>query len=364
MRESDIERDPRWAAIRARDSRAEGTFWYSVKTTGVYCRPTCGARPAKPENVDFHASPKAAERAGFRACKRCRPDLPPLAERQAATVARLCRLIEASEEEPSLERLASHVGLSVFHTHRMFKAITGLTPKAWAVAHRAKRVRAELAQRETITDAIYAAGYGSSGRFYKQSKARLGMTPTEYRRGAPNLEIRYALGSCSLGSLLVAATERGVCAILLGEDPAALTEELAGRFKEAKLIAGDRDFAGHVERAIAIVETPGAKLGLPLDLLGTAYQQRVWQALQKVPAGTTTTYSEIAKAMGEPKSTRAVARACATNAIAIAVPCHRVVRTTGELAGYYWGLERKRALIERERHQATLGKSRPGRAKR
>jgi AraC family transcriptional regulator of adaptative response/methylated-DNA-[protein]-cysteine methyltransferase len=343
-----VQNDPRWAAVRARDARADDAFFYSVKTTGVYCRPSCAARPPRPENVAFHASTADAERAGFRPCKRCKPDQPSAAERQAAQVAELCRLIENSEEVPTLERLASHAGLSIFHTHRLFKAVTGVTPKAYAAAHRANRVRRELEASSSVTEAIYGAGYNSSARFYEKSNELLGMTPSKYRSGGAALRIRFAIGECSLGSILVAATERGVCAILLGDDPEELAHDLERRFPRAELIGADAKFEDLVAKVVGLVEKPWSPTKLPLDIRGTAFQQRVWKALSKIPAGTTMTYSEIADAIGEPKAVRAVARACATNALAVAIPCHRVVRADGNLAGYRWGVERKRTLLARE----------------
>jgi AraC family transcriptional regulator of adaptative response/methylated-DNA-[protein]-cysteine methyltransferase len=340
--------DARWAALRARDRAADGTFVYSVATTGVYCRPSCAARPARPENVAFHATPADAERAGFRACKRCKPDQAPLAERQAAQVAALCRMIEDADQVPTLEQLAGRAGLSAFHTHRMFKAVTGVTPRAYAAAHRARRMRGELARRATVTEAIYGAGYGSSARFYEASNAVLGMTPTAYRAGGTGAEIRFAIGQCSLGAILVAATERGVCAILLGDDPEALAHDLERRFPRARLVGADPAFERLVAQVVGLVEQPGVGAELPLDIRGTAFQQRVWKALRRIPAGRTASYRDIARRIGAPRAVRAVAQACAANAIAVAIPCHRVVRTDGDLSGYRWGVERKRALLDRE----------------
>jgi AraC family transcriptional regulator of adaptative response/methylated-DNA-[protein]-cysteine methyltransferase len=340
--------DPRWAAVAARDAKADGKFVYSVKTTGVYCRPSCAARQARPENVQFHATAADAERAGFRPCKRCRPDQASLAEQQVAKVAELCRLIENAESVPSLETLATRAGLSVYHLHRVFKAITGLTPKAYAAAHRANRVRAELDRSSTVTDAIYGAGYSSNGRFYEEANGVLGMTPTNYRAGGTNMDIRFAIGECSLGSILVATSERGVCAILLGDDPDELARELQDRFPRAQLIGGDSAFEELVAKVVGFVEAPRLGLDLPLDVRGTAFQQRVWQALREVPAGKTVSYTEIAKRIGVPKSVRAVAHACSANSLAVAIPCHRVVRNDGGLSGYRWGVERKRVLLERE----------------
>jgi AraC family transcriptional regulator of adaptative response/methylated-DNA-[protein]-cysteine methyltransferase len=343
-----VESDPRWAAVKARDASADGAFFYAVRTTGVYCRPSCGARLARPENVAFHSSAAAAERAGFRPCKRCRPDQPPRAERQAAQVAELCRLIEASDEVPTLEQLARHVGLSPFHAHRLFRSVTGLTPKAYAAARRAARVRSDLRTKRTVTEAIYAAGYGSSARFYEQTSRLLGMTPTSYRAGGADVAIRFAVGECSLGSILVAATARDVCAILLGDDPHELTRDLQRRFPRAELVGGDRGFEQLVAQVVGLVEHPELGTKLPLDIRGTAFQQRVWDALRRIPAGKTASYSEIAKAIGAPRAVRAVAQACAANALAVAIPCHRVVRTDGDPAGYRWGVDRKRALLARE----------------
>lgn len=341
-------KDPRWAAVVARDLAADGQFFYSVKTTGVYCRPSCAARPARPENVEFHLTAVAAERAGFRPCKRCRPDQAPLAAQHAALVAELCRFIEHAEQTPSLQILAKHAGLSSYHLHRLFKAVTGLTPKTYATAHRASRVRSELRRSSTVTEAIYGAGYNSSGRFYETSNQVLGMTPTRYRRGGANTEIRFAIGQCSLGAILVAASECGVCAILMGDDPDALARDLQDRFPRATLVGGDAGFERVVARVVGFVEVPGLGLDLPLDLRGTAFQQRVWQALREIPAGETASYTDVAQRIGAPRAVRAVAGACAANTLAVAIPCHRVVRTDGGLSGYRWGVERKRALLERE----------------
>ncbi|MEX2262936.1 MAG: bifunctional DNA-binding transcriptional regulator/O6-methylguanine-DNA methyltransferase Ada [Bryobacteraceae bacterium] len=340
--------DSRWASVAARDPKADGKFYYSVKTTGVYCRPTCAARLPRPENVGFHATRKDAENAGFRPCKRCKPDQALPAERHPAKIAHACRLIEESENVPSLEQLAQHAGLSVYHFHRVFKAITGLTPKEYASAHRGRRVRSTLGKSATVTEAIYDAGYNSNGRFYETSDRVLGMTPSNYRAGGARTEIRFAVGECSLGSILVARSERGICAILLGDDPDKLTRDLQDQFPQANLIGGDAGFERLVSKVVGLVEAPALALDLPLDIRGTAFQQRVWQALRKVPAGSTASYTEIARRIGAPKSVRAVAQACGANALAVAIPCHRVVRHDGALSGYRWGVERKRTLLERE----------------
>jgi AraC family transcriptional regulator of adaptative response/methylated-DNA-[protein]-cysteine methyltransferase len=345
------EKDPRWAAVVARDAKADGQFYYSVKTTGVYCRPSCAARLARPENVQFHNTREEAEQAGFRPCKRCKPDQPSLLEQHAATVASVCRLIEKSETLWSLDELAEHAGLSRYYFHRVFKALTGLTPKAYAAAHRAKRIRNELGRSDTVTNAIFDAGYNSSSRFYAKSNQLLGMTPTKYRAGGADTAIRFAIGECSLGSILVASSDRGVCAILLGNDPNALVRDLEDKFPRSNLIGGDSEFEQLVAKVVGFVEAPTIGLDLPLDIRGTAFQQRVWQALREIPAGSTVSYTDIAERIGAPKGVRAVARACAANTLAVAIPCHRVIRNDGEMSGYRWGVERKRALLKKE---ATL----------
>ncbi len=341
--------DPRWAAVVARDRRADGTFYYSVETTGVYCRPSCASRRANPKNVRFHRTTADAERAGFRPCRRCRPDRPPLEQIHAATVAEICRAIEAADETPSLAELAKRAGLSPYHFHRVFKAVTGVTPRAYGAAHRTRRVRSELEKRsKTVTEAIYDAGFNSGGRFYETSGQLLGMTPTHYRAGGAETEIHFAVGECSLGSILVARSAKGVCAILLGDDPEPLVRDLEDRFPRATLVGGDAAFEQVVATVIGFVETPALGLDLPLDVRGTAFQQRVWQALREIPAGSTASYAEIAARIGAPNGARAVAHACGANALAVAIPCHRIVRTDGSLSGYRWGVERKRTLLRRE----------------
>ena len=340
--------DPRWAAVIARDAKADGQFYYSVRTTGVYCRPSCAARTARPENVQFHTTREAAEKAGFRPCKRCKPDQPSLVERHSAVVAKICGFIEKSGTLPSLEELATQAELSPYYFHRVFRAVTGLTPRAYATAYRATQLRNELGRSTTVTNAIYDAGFNSSSRFYEKSDQVLGMTPSSYRAGGVDIAIHFAIGECSLGSILVASSDRGVCAILLGDDPEALMRDLQDRFPRSNLIGGDSEFEQLVARVVGFVEAPAIGLDLPLDIRGTAFQQRVWQALRAIPPGTTVSYTDIAKRIGVPKSVRAVARACAANMLAVAIPCHRVIRSDGRLSGYRWGVERKRALLKRE----------------
>ncbi len=340
--------DPRWVALATGDPEADGRFYYAVRTTGIYCRPSCPARLPRQENVDFYATREEAEAHGFRPCKRCKPDQPSATERYTAKVTEACRIIEGSETVPNLEHLAQRVGLSTYHFHRVFKRVTGLTPREYAVAHREQRVRNELGRSDTITGAIFDAGYNSNGRFYEQSNEILGMTPTSYRSGGAQMDIRFAIGECSLGSILVAQSERGVCAIFLGDDPEELVRDLQDRFSRANLIGGDHEFEQRVARVVGFVESPGIGLDLPLDVRGTAFQQRVWQALREIPAGQTASYTDIACRIGSPKSVRAVAQACAANALAVAIPCHRVVRRDGSVSGYRWGVERKHALLTRE----------------
>ncbi|MGJ0510927.1 bifunctional DNA-binding transcriptional regulator/O6-methylguanine-DNA methyltransferase Ada [Methylocystis sp.] len=344
--------DARWAAVVARDARCDGDFYYCVETTGVYCRPSCPSRPAKRANVRFCATAAEAEAAGFRPCRRCQPDAPSQQERDAEKIARACRMIEAAEAAeapPTLAQLARTIGLSPYHFHRLFSRIAGVTPKAYAQAHRRARLRDELKESRTVTKAIYDSGYNSSARFYATTKDTLGMTPSAYRAGAPSETIRFAIGQSSLGAVLVAASAKGVCAISLGDDPEELLRDLQDRFPRATLVGGDAGFEGYVAAAVSMVERPQSSFELPLDMRGTAFQQRVWAALRDIPAGETASYAEIARRIGAPKATRAVAGACAANPVSLAVPCHRVVRSDGGLSGYYWGVERKRELLERER---------------
>jgi AraC family transcriptional regulator of adaptative response/methylated-DNA-[protein]-cysteine methyltransferase len=340
--------EARWKAVIRRDQAADGIFYYAVRTTGVYCRPSCPARRARRENVQFYVTCEAAEQAGFRPCQRCRPHEARSVALHAGAVEKACRIIEQAEDIPSLDKLATAVGMSRYHFHRVFKAITGVTPKAYAVAQRAQRVRDELVRTDTVTEAIYGAGFQSNGRFYETSSEVLGMTPTDFRSGGNGAAIRFAVGQCSLGSILVAATDKGVCAILLGDDPEVLVRDLQDRFPTAHLIGGEHDFEHVVASVIGFVEAPGLGLDLPLDIRGTAFQQRVWQALRTIPVGSTASYTDIAQRLGMPTAGRAVAQACAANPLAVAIPCHRVVRRDGALAGYRWGVERKRALLDRE----------------
>ena len=344
--------DDRYAAVSRRDSAFDGQFFYGVQTTGVYCRPSCAARLALRRNVSFHSSCEAAERAGFRACKRCRPNEPSQSDRHAEIVRRACRLIDQAEEIPPLGEIARGIGVSPFHFHRIFKQMTGVTPKGYANARRAARLQDGLGSSATVTNAIYNAGFNAPSRFYESATGRLGMTPGAYRKGGVDASIRFAVAQCSLGAILVATTEKGVCAISFGDDPDSLVRDLQDRFPKAELLGGDAEFEKLVARVIGFVEAPGQPLDLPLDIRGTVFQQRVWEALRAIPTGTTASYSRIAAEIGAPAAVRAVAQACAGNTLAVVIPCHRVVRSDGALSGYRWGVERKRALLDLEARAA------------
>jgi AraC family transcriptional regulator of adaptative response/methylated-DNA-[protein]-cysteine methyltransferase len=350
-----ITNDSRWASVVARDAAADGRFYYSVRTTGVYCRPSCAARLALPENVQFHLTCADAEKAGFRPCKRCKPNEPSLAEQNTARIAEICRVLEQAEETPKLSELAARAGMSVYHFHRTFKAVTGITPSEYAAAHRSNRIRESLGSSNSVTEAIYEAGFNSSSRFYESANGVLGMTPSKFRAGGADMDIFFAIGECSLGSIVVAQSERGICAISIGDDPSVLIKDLQDRFPRANLIGRERGYEEMVAKVVGMIEKPGIGMDLPLDIRGTAFQQRVWKALREIPMGTTATYSEIAGRIGMPKSVRAVAQACGANALAVAIPCHRVIRNDGGLSGYRWGVERKRELLARELTRNATG---------
>jgi AraC family transcriptional regulator of adaptative response/methylated-DNA-[protein]-cysteine methyltransferase len=339
--------ETRWNAVARRDRQADGWFWYGVRTTGVYCRPTCGSRRPNRANVTFFDTCDQAERDGYRACKKCQPAASD-PDRIPDAVVRACTLINAAAEPPSLAQLAAAVNLSACYFQRIFKKAVGVTPKAYAAAQRLERFRAGLRDDPTVTQALYGAGFGSSSRCYETAGAGLGMTPGEYKSGGAGVLIRYAMVECSLGWLAVAATVRGVCLITFRDTPDSLRAELSARFPTATLQAGDAEFYQWVERVVTQVEAPGHALNLPLDIQGTAFQRKVWEALRAIPAGTTASYAEIAQRIGQSSAARAVAGACATNRLAVVIPCHRVVRTDGSLSGYRWGIARKRALLDRE----------------
>jgi AraC family transcriptional regulator, regulatory protein of adaptative response / methylated-DNA-[protein]-cysteine methyltransferase len=348
----------RWEALVRRDRNANGVFVYGVLTTFVYCRPVCPSRLPKYQNIRFFDTCKQAERAGFRPCKRCHPTRAAGHENHSAAIVKACHIIESREEHVPLKNLASEVGLSPFHFQRLFKKNVGITPKQYAMETRFKQVRAGLQKKASVTEAIYEAGFGSSSRFYENAEAVLGMKPSEYRQGATGVDIRFAVAKSPLGWVLIAATVKGICAIEFGDGPDILERRLRERFSKARILDNDDVFKKWVEQILAHLESPQRSLNLPLDIRGTAFQRLVWKVLREIPPGSTASYTDIAEKIGRPKAARAVARACASNKIAVAIPCHRVVRRSGRLGGYRWGTERKRAMLERE---AGLNKSSFGR---
>ena len=340
--------DERWQAVVVRDKDADGRFFYAISTTKIYCYPSCPSRLALRANTRFFETSIEAEHAGFRPCKRCKSDQTTPLNRDALIIAQACRLIEHADEIPRLETLAQSLNLSSYHFHRLFKSITGVTPRAYAIAHRAHKIRTELTHETSITEAIYQAGFNSHGRFYATSTEVLGMTATNFKNGGNSETIRYSIGACSFGSILVARSEKGICAILIHDDDKPLLTDLQTRFPKAILIEDETDLNEWLSQVAHFIEAPKKGLELPLDIRGTLFQQRVWQLLQKIPLGTTASYTDIATQLGDPKAVRAVARACAANPIALLVPCHRVVRSDGGISGYRWGVENKRMLIARE----------------
>jgi AraC family transcriptional regulator of adaptative response/methylated-DNA-[protein]-cysteine methyltransferase len=336
-----IDPDTAWAAFEARDRAFDGRFIVAVRTTGIYCKPSCAARHPRRENVSFHPDAAAARAAGYRACLRCRPDE---VGRDRVAVAQAVALIETAEEPVALEVLAERVGYAPHHFHRLFKRATGVTPAAYARGVRARRAAAALDEGGSVTEAIYAAGYSAPSRFYDQGAPRLGMAPSAWLRGGAGVAIRWTVAETSLGPLLVAATDRGLCRVSFEED----AEGLRRRFPQAEIVPGDAALATLAAQVVAQVEAPGRDTGLPLDVRGTAFQEAVWQALRAVPPGETRSYAEIAAAAGSPKAVRAVGSACGANPVAVLVPCHRARRSDGSPGGYAWGLDRKRALQQRE----------------
>jgi AraC family transcriptional regulator of adaptative response/methylated-DNA-[protein]-cysteine methyltransferase len=339
-----------WQAVATRDAGCDGLFYYGVRTTGVYCRPSCASRQPKRENVLFFALPEAARQAGFRACRRCRPDETTLRDPQAELVQSVCRLIDAQlEAPPNAAALGEEVKLSQFHLQRLFKKLMGITPRQYAEARRADRFKVGVKSGQTVTDAMYEAGYGSSSRLYEKAAAQLGMTPATYRKGGKGMTIHYTIAECPLGLLLVAATEKGICSVTLGDRGAGLTEDLHAEFPQAEIARDENRLRAQVNTLLAHLAGQEPHPDLPLDVQGTAFQKRIWEELRRIPYGQTASYSEIARRTGQPTATRAVARACATNPAALVTPCHRVIRENGEMGGYRWGIERKRQLLERER---------------
>jgi AraC family transcriptional regulator, regulatory protein of adaptative response / methylated-DNA-[protein]-cysteine methyltransferase len=351
--ETMLDQEKCWEAVRAHDASQDGEWVYSVKTTGVYCRPGCASRQPLRKNVAFYRTHEEAEAAGFRACKRCRPTEGSQAARHIAAVERACALIRARDTLPTLDELANAAGISRYHFHRVFKQITGATPREWGKAHRLGRFADRLDAGDNVAEAVYAAGFGASSRAYEAAPSGLGMTPAARRAGGRGETIRYTCVRTALGWALVAATARGICMTALGDDKAPLETELRRRFPAALIWPADTQLAAWAERIVRFVTDPHEQPDLPLDIRGTAFQARVWRALQKVPPGKTATYTEIAAALGQPRAVRAVAAACAANKLALLVPCHRIVRRDGDLAGYRWGIERKQKLLAAESVAAT-----------
>lgn len=337
-----------WLAVQARDTSLDGQFVFAVVTTGIFCRPGCRARLPLPENVRFFPDVAAAIEAGFRPCKRCRPAGNTPEQQRINRVAQACRMMAQSPEPLTLDALARAVAVSPYHFHRMFKAITGLTPAAWQRALRAGRLRAGLLEGQGITDAALAAGFNSLTTFYRQREDALGMSSKDYRHKGQSQTLCWATGHSELGECLVAESERGICAVLLGDDEASLVAELAARFPAAHCVKDEARLNVHLQRVLELIARPGQSVDLPLDLQGTAFQLQVWQALRAIPAGQTLSYQALAARLGKPAAIRAVASACGANKLAIIIPCHRIIRGNGELAGYRWGIHRKAALLDRE----------------
>ncbi len=336
----------KWQHVVARDARQDGRFVFAVRTTGIYCRPSCPSRRPRRDSVEFFPNPNEAERAGYRACLRCKPTQ---VSEQARYVANARKILDGAESVVTLAELSKGVGLSPFHLQRLFKRATGLSPREYQSARRLQQVKSGLRKGDDVTTALYDAGFGSSSRLYEQAPQQLGMTPGEYRRGGAGAHIRYAIATTPLGRMLAAATDRGLCAVRFGETAAVLERDLRTEFHAAEIHRDDKALREYVEPLLAAIRGENTTIDLPLDIRATAFQRKVWETLQKIPSGETRSYTDVAREIGEPSAVRAVARACASNPVAVAVPCHRVVRSDGELAGYRWGIARKKKLLERER---------------
>jgi AraC family transcriptional regulator of adaptative response/methylated-DNA-[protein]-cysteine methyltransferase len=345
-----------WDAVTERDRAMDGVFFYAVRTTGVYCRPTCPSRRPRPENVVFFRTRTGAERAGFRPCKRCKPERDSKTDANSEIVEKVCRYIDAHPDGPAtLEALSGAIGLSPFHLHRTFKALTGITPRAYADSRRLESLKAGLREGHSVTRSLYDAGYGSSSRLYERASSQLGMTPSRYRKQGSGVTIRYAIAETPVGRLLLAATPRGICSIQFGDSDTALEGALRREYPQAEIVRTDKQLTGWVRAVRDRIR--GENTGsLPLDIRATAFQRLVWEQLRAIPSGATRSYGEIAKRIGQPRAARAVARACATNPVAVAIPCHRVVREDGALGGYRWGIQRKQKLLALEK-KGSVSKS-------
>ncbi|MDM2769530.1 bifunctional DNA-binding transcriptional regulator/O6-methylguanine-DNA methyltransferase Ada [Citrobacter portucalensis] len=339
--------DDRWQSVVDRDVDADGQFVFAIQTTGIFCRPSCRAKHALRKNVRFFADAQQAQDAGFRPCKRCQPDKDSAQQHRLDKIVRACQLLE--QESPlTLDELAQQVAMSPYHLHRLFKATTGMTPKVWQQSWRARRLRDALAKGVPVTQAILNAGFPDSSSYYRKADQALGMTAKQFRKGGDNVSVRYTLADCALGRCLVAESERGICAILLGDDDATLVADLHALFPAAQDVPAEANFQQRVREVIVAINSRDASLSLPLDIRGTAFQQQVWQALRTIPCGETVSYQQLASAIGKPKAVRAVASACGANKLAIVIPCHRVIRGDGALSGYRWGIARKAQLLQRE----------------
>lgn len=336
----------KWQQVVARDARQDGRFVFAVRTTGIYCRPSCPSRRPRRESVEFFPNPNEAERAGYRACLRCKPTE---VSSQARHIAHARRILDNSEIVVTLPQLSKQVGLSPFHLQRLFKRATGLSPREYQSARRIQHVKHGLRQGGDVTTALYDAGFGSSSRLYEQAPQQLGMTPGEYKRGGAGANISFAIAPSPLGRLLVAATDRGLCAVRFGDSANDLERDLRTEFHAAELHRDDSAMKQYLEPLLALIRGENTVIDLPLDVRATAFQKKVWEKLRQIPSGKTRSYSEIARQIGNPDAVRAVARACASNPVALAIPCHRVIRSDGDEAGYRWGLERKRKLLQQER---------------
>ncbi len=341
--------DKRWKAVVDNNSSADGTFYYAVKTTGVYCRPSCTSRLPNRTNIEYFEKCVDAEKAGYRACKRCK--LKANSKRQGIEekVVLACRIIENGETHLKLDELATRVNLSPYHFHRLFKKIVGVTPKQYASRHQSQRFQQNLKSSPSITDAIYSAGFSSSGSAYDRNQDQLAMKPKDYRSGAVGITISYGLAHCYLGWVIVVATDRGICAIEFGDDPDILPDQVQSRFPKAQLIKADIGFDSLIKEVVDFIKAPEDTFQLPLDIQGTAFQQRVWNVLRQIKPGKTLSYSDIASRIGNPSAVRAVASACGSNKIAVIIPCHRVIAKDGKVSGYRWGTERKKMLLESEK---------------
>ncbi len=344
------DQDELWRAVLARDRSADGQFVYAVKSTGVYCRPSCPSRRPKRESVEFFEKSADAKRAGYRSCLRCLPDQP---DAQSKWIAECCRLLERDlDRSVSLAELAAHAGISVFHLQRTFKQHLGVTPREYQDALRMRRVKQGLTKGSSITDAIYDAGFNSVSRFYEKAGEHFGMSPFTYKRGGSGQAIRYTVFPCALGRAMIGTTDQGVCSVAFGDDEPALERSLRGQFAKALIVRDDAGLQNHAEALKSYLEGRRMSFDLPLDIRATAFQERVWRLLAAIPYGETRTYSQIAEQLGQPTAARAVATACASNALAVLIPCHRVVGKNGSLSGYRWGIDRKRKLLEAERQAA------------